>query len=256
MPFGTVTFSEWDEAGFLGIQYDADGDGGVAVCQVVHPLGFVSRPHDPGADGVGCTVDVRRLGSERFAWLGDDPRSVAWLPKCTKGGSATYGGPLGRALTWREIDGTTGSIVDYVPVEWDAAGAATAAHKLEAGVDGNGAPVVQAIASDGACWVLFDGGATLADATGSGYVDVRGGAVTISGALKASSGLDVGGTGGQAVPLHPALASAVAEFAAAVAAAPVVPQDGGAAFKVALTTAAQALSAAVGAGASTMLRTL
>jgi hypothetical protein len=256
MPFATVMFSEWGSDGFLYIQHDPDGSGGAPKSQVIHPLGFVSRPHDPPEDGNGCTVDVRRLGSERFAWLGDDPRSVDWLPRCTKGGSATYGGALGRALTWREIDGTTGSIVDYIPVSWDATGAATAAHKLEAGVDGNGAPVVQAIASDGACWSLFDGGATIADATGSGYVDVRGGSVTISGALKATSGLDVGGTGGQAVPLHPALASAVAAFAAAVAAAPVGSVDGGAVLKAGLTAAAQALSAAVAGCGSTMLRTL
>lgn len=256
MPFGTVTFSEWNAEGFLGIQHDADGDGGVAVCQVAHPYGFLSRPHDPGADGIGCTVDVRRLGSERFAWLGDDPRSVDWLPRCTKGGSATYGGPLGKALTWREIDGTTGSIVDYVPVAWDANGVCTAAHKIEAGVDGNGEPIVQVVASDGACLVLFRGGATLADATGSGYVEAKGGAVNVSGALKATSGLDVGGTGGVAVPLHPALQSAVEAFAAAVAAAPVTPQDGGAALKVALVAAAEALSAAVAGCGSTMLKTL
>lgn len=256
MPFGTVTFSEWDANGFLGVQHDADGDGGVATCQVVHPLGFVSRPHDPGDDGVGCTVDVRRMGSERFAWLGDDPRSVAWLPRCTKGGSATYGGPLGKALTWREIDGETGSVIDYIPVAWDANGVCTAAHKIEAGVDGNGEPIVQVLASDGACLVLFRGGATLSDATGSGYVEARDGAVNVSGALKATSGLDVGGTGGVAVPLHPALQSAFAAFAADVSAAPVVPQDGGAAFKAGLVAAVNALSAAVGASGSTLLTTL
>jgi len=256
MPFATVMFSEWGSDGFLYIQHDPDGSGGAPTSQVIHPLGFLSRPHDPPEDGNGCTVDVRRLGSERFAWLGDDPRSVAWLPRCTKGGSASYGGPLGKALTWREIDGTTGSIVDYVPVEWDSAGACTKAHKIEAGVDGNGAPVVQIVHSAGMVVSLFDGGVTVADSTGSGYVDVRGGSVTISGALKATSGLDVGGTGGQAVPLHPALASAVAAFAAAVAAAPVVPTDGGASLKAALTAAAQALSSAVAASASTMLKTL
>jgi hypothetical protein len=254
--FGTVTFSEWDEAGFLGIQHDADGDGGVAVCQVVHPLGFVSRPHDPGDDGVGCTVDIRRLGSERFAWLGDDPRSVAWLPRCTKGGSASYGGPLGKALTWREIDGETGSIVDYVPVAWSSTGAATAAHKLEAGVDGDGAPIVQAIASDGACWTLFEGAATLAAAGGACYVAATPDGVQINGATKLIGGLDVGGTGGVAVPLHPALQSAFATFAAAVAAAPVGSLDGGAVLKAGLMAAAQELSAAVAASGATMLKTL
>lgn len=256
MPFGTVTFSEWDANGFLGVQHDADGDGGVATCQVAHPYGFVSRPHDPGDDGVGCTVDVRRLGSERFAWLGDDPRSVDWLPKCTKGGSATYGGPLGKALTWREIDGTTGSVVDYIPVAWDANGVCTAAHKIEAGVDGNGEPIVQVIHSSGASLVMLDGGAMLSDSTGSCYLDLRGGVATVAGALKTVGGLDVGGTGGVAVPLHPALQSAFTAFAAAVSAAPVVPQDGGAALKAALVAATAALSSAVAASGSTLLKTL
>jgi hypothetical protein len=254
MPFATVMFSEWGSDGFLYIQHDPDGSGGAPKSQVIHPLGFVSRPHDPPEDGNGCTVDVRRLGSERFAWLGDDPRSVDWLPRCTKGGSATYGGALGRALTWREIDGTTGSIVDYIPVSWDATGAATAAHKLEAGVDGNGAPVVQAIASDGACWSLFDGGATIADATGSGYVDVRGGSVTISGALKATSGLDVGGTGGVPVATQPGVAAAVAAFNTIVQAATAAADGSGAAVLVALKAASAALVEALPAAATTMLK--
>jgi hypothetical protein len=48
----------------------------------------------------------------------------------------------------------------------------------------------------------------------------------------------------------------VAAFAAAVAAAPVGSVDGGAVLKAGLTAAAQALSAAVAASGSTMLKTL
>jgi hypothetical protein len=254
MPFGTATFTEWDAEGFLGLQHDADGDGGVPSAQVSHSFGFLGRPHDPDDDGLGCTVDVRRMGSERFAWLGDDPRSVAWLPRVTKGGSASYGGKLGAALTWREIDGTTGTITDYVPVEWSGSGACTKAHKIEAGVDGAGAPVIQMIHSDGMIVSLFDDGVTIADATGGGYVEVKGGNVTLNGSTKVVGGLDVGGTGGVPVPLQPALLAGLQAFAAAVTAAPIVPGDGGASLKVALTAASDALAATC--TPTTMLKTL
>ena len=254
MPFATVTFSEWDAENFLGIQYDADGDGGVPACQVWHSHGFVGRPHDPDPDGLGCVVEVRRDGSERFAVLCDDPRSVAWLPRVTKGGSAQYGGKIGHGLTWREIDGETGTITDYVPVAWDSSGTPTKAHKIEAGVDGNGEPVVQIIHSEGMVISLFDGGVTIADSTGTAYLEVSGGKVTINGSTKVVGGLDVGGTGGLPVALQPSLAAGLTAFAAAVAAAPVVPLDGGASLKIALTAASAALAATC--TPTTMLKTL
>lgn len=254
MPFATVMFSEWGSDGFLYIQHDPDGSGGAPKSQVIHPLGFVSRPHDPPEDGNGCTVDVRRLGSERFAWLGDDPRSVAWLPRCTKGGSATYGGPLGKALTWREIDGTTGSIVDYVPVAWDANGVCTKAHKIEAGVDGNGAPVVQILHSAGMLIAMNGANVKIAGADGSTWVEVGSGSVTISGSLKASSGLDVGGTGGVPVATQPGVAAAVAAFNAIVQAATAAADGSGAAVLVALKAASAALVEALPAAATTMLK--
>jgi len=217
--FCTVTLTEYDENGHLLVQHDAYGNGGAPGSMNAHQYGFLSRPHDPGADGIGCTVDVRSDGSERFAWVGDDTRATSWLPRCTKGGSAQYGGKLGSALTWREIDGDTGSIIDYVPVAWDGAGTCTEAHKLELGVDGGGDPICQIIHSDGSCLMLFDGAATLADATGGGFVSCKGGKVTISGATKCAGGLDVGGTGGVEVPLHPGLAAAVSTMTTTVSAA-------------------------------------
>jgi hypothetical protein len=252
--FGAVTYSEWRDDGFLGLQIDALGDGGVPTMQASHPYGFLSRPHDPSSNGVACSVERRQYGSEHFAWLADDPRSVAWLPRVTKGGSAQYGGGLGRSLTWREIDGETGSVIDYVPVAWGSNGTATKAHKLEMGVDGAGDPVVQIVHADGMVISLFDGGVTIGDSSGACYVDLRGGSIALNGSTKVVGGLDVGGTGGVPVPLHPALAAGLQAFAAAVAAAPVVPADGGAALKVALTAAATALAASC--VPTTMLKTL
>jgi hypothetical protein len=215
--YGTVTFSEWQGEGFLGVQIDPLGDGGVPAMQTAHSYGFLARPHDPGADGVGCTVERRRYGSEHFCWLGDDPRSVGWLPRLEKGGSAQYGGSTGRSLTWREIDGETGSVIDYVPVAWGADGVATKAHKIEAGVDGSGAPVVQIVHADGMQILLFEGGVVVADATGGGYVEVRGGTVTLNGSTKVVGGLDVGGTGGLPVARAPELIVWATEVNAALA---------------------------------------
>jgi hypothetical protein len=147
-------------------------------------------------------------------------------------------------------------VIDYIPVEWDEAGNATAAHKIEAGVDGNGKPVLQLIHSEGMTIVMYDGAVTVADATGTAFISLADGKVSLSGPLKATSGLDVGGAGGVEVPLHPPLVAALTAYNAAVQAAQPVFLDGGTAVLIALKSATAALLAAVTAGKSTMLKTL
>ena len=254
--FCTVTMTEWDENGHLLVQHDAYGEGGVPGSMNAHQYGFLSRPHDPGNDGVGCTVDVVSDGSERFAWIKDDTRSTQWLPRCTKGGSAQYGGKLGSALTWREIDGDTGSIIDYVPVAWDSDGVCTDAHKLELGVDGDGKPIAQIIHSDGTALVMVDGVATLGAPGGSVFLQVSDSGWSIGGSGNVVGGLDVGQGGGTPVALYDGVSAALQALSSGVSAAATGSMDGGAALKVGLVAACQAMIAALAAAQATMLKAM
>lgn len=263
----TATFTEVTADGFIGIQTDPQGDGSDITNHEEHQYGFIGRPCDPDEDGIGCYVLRGKDGSESHCWFAHDPRSNTWLPPLTKGGSAQYGGQVGRSLTWFEIDGDTNSLTAYVPVEWDGNGLATTAHKLEIGVDGNGDPVVQIAHSVGSFLIMLDDSTKLLDVGGS-YIEQIGGAINLNGTTKIVGGLDVGGTGGVEVPLHPALAAAVATHAGVVAAAcsTLSGASGGSIdpalkaaippFCSALTASVQALSAAVSAGKSTMLKTI
>lgn len=264
----TATFTEVNDDGFIGIQTDPYGDGSDATSHEEHFYGFIGRPCDPDDDGRGCYVLRGKDGSEHHCWFAHDPRSNAWLPRVTKGGSAQYGGQIGRSLSWLEIDGDTNSLTTYVPVAWGSDGLATAAHKLEIGVDGNDDPIMLLNHSEGMVVELLNGGVVIADATGNAYYEVRGGKININGTTKIVGGLEVGGTGGVEVPLHPALAAAVSTFATTVTSACSVLSgaaasfvDPGAkaaipAFCTSLTAAVTALQSAVTAGKSTMLKTL
>src|SRR5512145_1768825 len=253
---GTSLLTEYDDEGHLGLQLDPHGDGSASLDFAEHHYGFVARPCDPDEDGLGAFVLTGKDGAEWYSFTLHDPRNAPWLPRLTKGGSCQYGGEAGRALTWREVDGETGTITDYVPVEWDGSGNATKAHKLELGVDGNGAPVVQIVHADGQTIQLFEEGIVIADATGTAYLEVRGGKVTLNGSTKLVGGLDVGGSGGVPLTLQPPLAAALGAFAAAVAAAPANPADGSAALKAALAVAAQALASAAAGMAATMAKSI
>src|SRR5512145_874115 len=222
---GTSLLTEYDDEGHLGLQLDPHGDGSASLDFTEHHYGFVARPCDPDEDGLGAFVLTGKDGTEWYSFTLHDPRNAPWLPRLTKGGSCQYGGQAGRALTWREVDG-------------------------------NGAPVVQIVHADGQTIQLFEEGIVIADATGTAYLEVRGGKVTLNGSTKLVGGLDVGGSGGVPLTLQPPLAAALGAFAAAVAAAPANPADGSAALKAALAVAAQALASAAAGMAATMAKSI
>lgn len=139
----TVTYSEVDSNGFIGIQFDAFGEeqSGMPTVEVHHPFGFRSRPRDPDAD-FGCNVLVGWEGHQAHAWLASDPRYTRVLPSDKEGGSTQYGvtkhGDV--AVSFSTFDGETGGYTLYVPE-----------FKQVPVTDDSGLPVLQTVVSGAYC---------------------------------------------------------------------------------------------------------
>jgi hypothetical protein len=124
----TVTGSEYDDDGFLGVQVDAPGAGNAGPpIQLHHTYGFSSRPLDPDPDGRGADVHVAWEGSERHAWMASDGRVTRLLP-IKKQGETLQNGPKGnfvrchddgRISLFTSDDGTVDGRSVYVEVAPD-----------------------------------------------------------------------------------------------------------------------------------------
>lgn len=97
---GLGLMSSYDADGFLGTQYDADGQAGAGVSsyETHHPLGFMSRMLDPVVDQHGapdptqsCQVHIGMEEGQGHLWLLEDPRVVPNLPALRPGESLMYG---------------------------------------------------------------------------------------------------------------------------------------------------------------------
>ncbi len=115
----TVTYSETDDNGFIGIQFDAFGEqaSGMPTVETHHPHGFRARPRDPDGE-FGSNVLVGIEGSEIHALaVLADPRWVKNLPKEKQGGSTQYGVTKNgvSALSFAQFDGDSGGWTLYVP---------------------------------------------------------------------------------------------------------------------------------------------
>jgi hypothetical protein len=247
---GAVQFSEYDADGFIGVQLDPQGaDGGAAHHELAHPYGFASRPLDPDPNGIGCTVLVGYAGGrDSFALVLSDPRLADKLPPLEKGSSVQYGA----TGTFGVIDGTTGTWTLYAPAEFDGSGTPTKSHLVQVGVDTNGKPTVSITHSEGMSLVAFNERWVISNAAGDAYIELGPDGIVLNGNLKIVGGVDIGGTGALPLTLQPALATALAQFAAAVAAAVPVPADGGAAVLAVLKAATAALSGAAAGMATTV----
>lgn len=202
---GAAQFSEYDADGFLGLQFDPQGDeGGAALLELAHPFGFAARPLDPDADGLGCAVLVGRSGSrDGFAWLSSDPRVVGKIPELKKGGSVQYGA----TGTYSVIDGDDGTWTEYVPCAFDAEGTPTKAHLVQVGLDANGERAISIIHADGMALTMLDERVVIANKAGDAYIEIGPDGIVLNGNVKLNGGVDIGGTGGQ--PLVNATAFAV-----------------------------------------------
>lgn len=245
---GSAAFSEYDDDGILGIQLDPHGDdAGAPTLELTHTFGFHSRPLDPDPNGVGCSVLVGASGSRgAVALLGNDPRALGKIPQSAKGSSVQYAAKGAFSL----LDGETSTWTLYVPTEFDGSGEPSAAHVQQMGLDGNGEPTCKLTHSDGQGWVMFDKKVIISNAKGDAYIELGPDGIILNGNVKTTGGIAVG-----AAPLplvmQPALATALAQFAAAIALAIPAPPDGGAAILVTIKAAAAALASAAAAMATT-----
>ncbi|MET0793562.1 MAG: hypothetical protein ABW061_18730 [Polyangiaceae bacterium] len=90
----TITYSEVDANGFIGIQFDAFGeqDSGMDTVEVIHPFGLMANPPEPDANGAfSCSALIGWEGDQAYAWLCSDPRSRVVLPSLKKGETLLYG---------------------------------------------------------------------------------------------------------------------------------------------------------------------
>jgi len=137
--YETVRSSEYDDAGFLGIQVDADGLAGggqleaqVAHQETLHPYGFFSRPPAADVDGsgdvsAGCGTLLLEDGSDDFTFALGDSRVVPILATTQFGESIQYGAAAnfvrchadGRVTRFATHDGTPNgqSVYDQIGPE-------------------------------------------------------------------------------------------------------------------------------------------
>lgn len=90
----TVTYSEVDANGFIGIQFDGFGEqnSGVPTVETHHPFGLMANPPEPDINGeFSCLALVGWDGDTPHAWLCADPRSRVVLPVLQKGEVLLYG---------------------------------------------------------------------------------------------------------------------------------------------------------------------
>lgn len=114
---GCVMLSEYDSDGFLGVQYDAEGENNSGVPPYeVHSLGgFLHRPLDPEVDDQGLPNEGQAANmmfameaGKGHAFVLEDPRVVQQLPLLQKGETVVHGdaGQFTRYFA-------DGSIVDF-----------------------------------------------------------------------------------------------------------------------------------------------
>lgn len=195
---GTVTLTT-NEAGFIGYQIDQYGDEqGVEAGTVVQPFGFLSRPLDPSDEGA-CEALYFYRGNELFVLPGQDARSIALVPVLKKGASVQHNALGGFAHF--ENDGTNSTWTCYVPTAYSGT-AATRAHVVTVGVDGNGKETLNLVHASGMSIVMLKDGAneslTLANSSGTCSIILKGtGEIVINGTKITIYGpTQVGGLGG------------------------------------------------------------
>jgi hypothetical protein len=220
---GTVVHTAYDDAGWIGVRVDGFGEeeSGLGDSELQTQFGFTSRPVDRDANG-GCETLYSHSGnSESFAYLGKDARYIAKCPPLTQGSSVHWNS----SGAFHLLDATEETSTLYIPVGGKA-------HTITVGKDSNGSSTIDLLHTSGASITITDTDIVIRH-TGNGFIRVQGDDVTVNGALKASSGLDVGGGAGQPVINATLLVAALNSIASSISSggsAPVVATALGAAI--------------------------
>lgn len=188
--YGSITFSAYDEDGFLGVQCDVYGEleSGMPPFESLGTYGFANRPPDPSKDG-SCTVLYFYQGDQAFAIPFGDPRRTRSLPPLKKGSSVQYCDKPSFDLH----DGEDGTKTVYVEV-------GNSAHLMTIGVDGNGDAIYELVHSEGMAVTMLKNKLILKNAAGDAFIELGPDGVVINGNLKvigsvAANGASIDPTG-------------------------------------------------------------
>jgi hypothetical protein len=232
-----AVLTEYDENGFIGVQWDAYGEKGTAPADLLHPYGFASRPLDPTTSASGETTFACELflgweGQESFAFLMSDPRVTPKVPQLKKGGSAQYASDGAFA----SFDPETHTWTLYVPYEFetDDEGVVTAtkAHVVTVGRDGNDKPIVELSSGEGQSITMLGTSLVISSSGGQAYLEVTDGGINAIGPFKAAGGADLGGPTSMPLTKFAPLSSYLTAVQAALAAIVAIPANSGAAGAV------------------------
>lgn len=191
----TITFSEYNSDGFLGVQIRKDADGDAATTDLHSPYGFLGRPDDPDpTTGLGAQAFVLYDGDSQHHISSFDPRVITKLPKLTKGGSTQYG----KTGAFASIDGTTGTWTAYVPYAFSGATPAKAC-LITVDVSSPGNESIVILHGSGSNVSITSQGVTIANSSGSAYVQLTSAGIVLNGNTQLNGGVVAGGTG--ALPL-------------------------------------------------------
>lgn len=244
----TATLSDYDQDQFLGIQpagFAGDASGN-APFELHSPFGFLSRPRDPDAAGLGCQVLFAATGDDCLAWLSHDPRFLPLVPPLKKGGSVQYGA----TGTFDLIDGENGSKTLYVPYAFASNGKPAKAMAILIDVSTAGQESIGIVHGDGMGIAMngADGSITIRGKDGAGFLSIAAdGTITHGGPVNFASGLTTGALAPGALPVALAVplatwmglvTAALAAIAAKLAPATPVVGDPATAATIGLATAA------------------
>lgn len=182
---GTVATVALDDFGWYGVRVGGYGgpESGLGDAELQCAYGFASRPVDRGEDGKGCDVLYAHAGnSETFAWFGRDARYVDKCPPLTQGSSAQWNHKGAFVLLDSEID----SLVAYIP-------RGSSAHALTIGGDADNADLIDLRHASGAYLNCTTADEWTIRGNGNAFVNIKGDAVSINGALNTTANIQVGG---------------------------------------------------------------
>lgn len=179
----------------IGTSYDADSilkaqpDGlgpspKLGSYEVLHPLGFSSRPRDPDTDsagkahdGGGCNLRIGRDGTDIKVEFMGDARALAGIPPLNEGSSVQYAHTADGKPSFHVIDGDDGTHQIYVEV-------GNSAHVITIGKDGNGESVLNITHADGMALELFKKKAIIKNAAGDCFIELNESGGTLNGNWK------------------------------------------------------------------------
>lgn len=220
--YAVCVFSEWKNS-TLGLTPDAHGDQPSAVpYNDIQPLGLRSRPRDPdaGPDGkptLGAGLLTALLGHLGFAMPTTDPRALTRIPPAKKGGTCLHS--TGPVVGFLNIDGETGTMMQYVPYSLDGDGNPQKSLVISIDTSTSGQENIQIRHGEGhGITIMKDAKNSIVinNKAGDACIIVDDDGITLNGNVKINGGVVLGDiAGAQPLVMYPQLATFVTQTIAA-----------------------------------------